>query len=302
MIVRSAAGVVEVLAPAKVNLFLEILGKRADGYHEVETLMAPVAIYDTLSFQPNEGGSIEFACERALVASPGDGTAPAALPEGSDNLVVRAVELLRQRKAVARGAALRLIKRIPIAAGLAGGSTDAAAALIAASLGWGLHCSPAELSEIAAELGSDIPFFFGRGPAICRGRGERVEPLAGLGRLHLVAVAPPAGLSTAEVFRACRPAAQPCSPASLVQAWAAGRLDEVGRLLHNRLQPAAEGLSPWIARLKREFDRLNVCGHSMSGSGSSYFGICRHARHARRVAAILGARRIGRAFATATCH
>ena len=122
------------------------------------------------------------------------------MPEGPDNLVVRAVELVRRRAGVRRGAKLLLVKRIPAAAGLGGGSSDAAAALVAANEGWRLGRSRDELADWAAELGSDVPFFLAGGPAICRGRGERVEPVAGLGALDFVVVRPPEGLSTAAVY------------------------------------------------------------------------------------------------------
>ena len=108
---------------------------------------------------------------------------------------------------------MRLVKRIPSAAGLGGGSSDAAAALTLANDAWGLGWSPAQLSRLGSELGSDVPSFFAGGPAVCRGRGEQVEPVAGLGMLHFVVVRPPAGLATADGYRACRPgrAARPAA-------------------------------------------------------------------------------------------
>lgn len=299
MHVRSTASGWSVFAPAKLNLFLEVLGKRADGFHEIETLMVPINLYDSLSFQANDTGTVELICESAV-----DRFAPreaAALPAAADNLVTRAVRLLCERTGITRGATLRLVKRIPIAAGLAGGSSDAAAALLLANQGWNLGWSREQLASVAAELGSDIPFFFHHGPALCTGRGERIEPVAGLGRLHLVVVHPPAGLSTAEVYRACRPAMEPHRAASLIGALRQGSPARAARWLFNRLQEAAAGLSPWIERLRSEFSKMDCLGHLMSGSGTSYFGVCRHARHARRIAAHLQARSVGQVYAVAGC-
>jgi 4-diphosphocytidyl-2-C-methyl-D-erythritol kinase len=304
MHVRSTDAGLEVLAPAKLNLFLEILGKRSDGFHEIETLMYPIGLYDTLVFGDDPDGQVNLTCQQA--AGEGSGSpapsAAEALPAGADNLVVRAVELIRRRLGVTKGARLRLIKRIPLAAGLAGGSSDAAAALFAANRVWRLGLTREELAALAAELGSDIPFFLHGGPAVCRGRGEIIEPTHGLGELHFVVARPPAGLSTADVYRACRPSDQAKRVGGLIGALRRGSLAGAAGCLHNGLQAAAESLSPWIARLSREFGWLDFLGHRMSGSGTSYFGLCRHARHARRLAALLRARGVGRVYAVqGTC-
>jgi 4-diphosphocytidyl-2-C-methyl-D-erythritol kinase len=298
---RSGTGVV-VQAPAKLNLFFEVLGKRADGYHEIETLMCPVDLYDTIFFQPEPHGQIRLICGEASGRCGPSRPWWREVPEGPENLVVRAVELLRSRAGVQAGAVLRLIKRIPPAAGLGGGSSDAAAALVAANAGWGLNWPEARLSRLAAELGSDVPFFLARRPAICRGRGEQVEPLPGVGSLSFVIVRPPEGLSTRDVYQVCRPAQEPRPLAPLRAALARGDLGQAGRLLFNRLQAAAESLSPWIERLRRAFAGLDCRGHAMTGSGTSYFGLCRHARHAERVARLLQAGGVGSVFAARSCR
>ena len=166
----SGVGVV-VQAPAKLNLFFEVLGKREDGYHEVETLVTPIDLYDTLYVAPEEGERVSFSCHRVCGLWGADGTWADHLPDGADNLVVRAVELLRRRAGVRTGARLHLVKRIPTAAGLGGGSSDAAAALVGANAVWRLGWSWQDLAHVGAELGSDVPLFFAQGPAICRGRG-----------------------------------------------------------------------------------------------------------------------------------
>jgi 4-diphosphocytidyl-2-C-methyl-D-erythritol kinase len=325
---RSAAGLV-VQAPAKLNLFFEVLAKRPDGYHEIQTLVYPIDLCDTLYFSDDPGGQIRLTCEfgcgggteegdrHLLCEAPGTdrrlvGRAPTGgwspqkatfpfflgdVPTGPENLVVRAVELLRRRAGVAHGAAMRLVKRIPSAAGLGGGSSDAAAALRAANIAWNLGWTGPRLAEIGAELGSDVPLFFADGPAVCQGRGEQVAAVAGLGRLDFVVVRPPAGLSTAAVYGVCRRADRPQPLRPLVEALARGDLAAAGRLLFNRLEEAALQLSPWVRRLLEELAGEDCLGYGMTGSGTCCFGLCRHARHARRIAGQLQARGLGAALA-----
>jgi len=223
-----------------------------------------------------------------------------AIPAGEDNLLLKSVRRLRALSGVQQGADIALVKRIPAAAGLGGASSDAAAGLVAANIAWRLGWSRQRLAEVAAELGSDVPFFLQGGPCMCRGRGERIEGVSGWKPLHLVVVRPPSGLSTAQVYRACRPADQPRSADAILDAVRCGDAASVGRLLFNRLEEAAERLSPWIERLRIAFGRLDCLGHQMSGSGTSFVGICRHADHARRVASRLRAAGWGAVFAART--
>lgn len=315
MRIRRLIDGIEVVTPAKVNLFFEVLARRADGYHEIESLMAPVEVFDTVFLRDAsqslaDDGREPVVAECAWVAGlqrtksavsepAGQAIAFEPLPIGKENLAVRAVELLRNRSGTNRHAVVRLTKRIPAAAGLGGGSSDAAAALVAANIAWDLNWSRAKLSELAAELGSDVPFFLHSGPAVARGRGEQIDPVGRFGRLHLVVVRPPEGLSTAEVYRACRPSSSPRRIEPLLAALRRGDVRQLGQLLHNVLQAAARGLSPWIDRLEHEFAELDCLASQMSGSGTSYFGICRSARHASRVAGYLRSRRLGYVF-TAT--
>ena len=199
-----------------------------------------------------------------------------------------------------RRAQVRLTKRIPSAAGLGGGSSDAAAALVAANLVWGIGWSRERLDAVAAELGSDVPYFLYSGPAVCRGRGEQIGPVARFGRYHVVVVRPPAGLSTASVYRTCRPSVSPRKVEPLLAALRRGDVRQLRRRMHNALQPAAQSLSPWIERLASEFARMDCLASQMSGSGTSYFGICRNAGHALAVAGRLRSRRLGYVF-TAAC-
>jgi 4-diphosphocytidyl-2-C-methyl-D-erythritol kinase len=270
MRIERHADAVVVWAPAKANLYLEVLAKRPDGYHEIATLMVAVSLYDTLEFKEERSGEIRLACQ---------------LPElgtGPENLVIRAAQLLKQRTDCQRGAAIRLTKRIPVAAGLAGGSTDAAATLAGLDQFWQLGLTRQQLSEVAAELGSDIAFFFATPAAWCTGRGEQVAPVNLGTPLWLVLACPSFGLSTADVYRGVTVPEQPQSGAEILRAVVDGDVEEIGRRLHNRLQPVAERLCPDLALLDGRLARLGAAGRLMSGSGSSFFALCRDPREARR--------------------
>lgn len=272
MLSEKQADALIVRAPAKVNLYLEVLAKRADGYHEIETLMAAVSLYDKLEFKEESSGKILLHCDRS------------DLSVGPDNLICRAAALLRQRRGCERGAEIRLEKNIPMAAGLGGGSSDAAAALAGLNQLWGLGLSQAELMELGAELGSDVPFFFATPAAWCTGRGERVTP-APLGTtLTFVLVCPPAKLATADVYRGVSVPQQPETGDAIRRALAEGNIEETGRRLHNRLQPVAERLCPLVAECYRRLERLKPAGQLMSGSGVSLFALCRDPDEATRVA------------------
>jgi 4-diphosphocytidyl-2-C-methyl-D-erythritol kinase len=276
MLSERHAEAVVVRAPAKVNLFLEVLAKRADGYHEIVTLIIAVSLYDTLEFKEETSGQILLRCDQAELST------------GPENLVCRAAEMLRQHTGCVRGARIRLAKRIPMAAGLAGGSTDAAAALAGLNRLWGLGLRTSELAELGGALGSDVPFFFSTPAAWCTGRGEKVTPV-NLGRtLHLVLACPPVGLATADVYRGVAVPERPESGAEVRQAVIDGNVEEIGRRLFNRLQPAAERLCPDVAALQARLTGLRVGPGgpwaAMSGSGSTLFALCRGHADALRLA------------------
>lgn len=300
-------------APAKLNLYLNVLGRREDGFHELETVMLPIRIYDSLSLvpiPPNERGALGPIRWNVVHSADSPRLRPHQVPIGPTNLVVRALELLRLRSGCELGAEVELAKRIPIAAGLGGGSSDAATALKLANLGWKLNWPVDRLAAVAAEIGSDVPFFLSGGPAVCRGRGELVEGTSSVPPLHFVVVKPPVGLSTSEVYALydSLPEATRFSGNSRNQISAfyrefvRGRINAWGRIIHNSLQAAARALSPWVERMVGVFDQLDFVAHQLSGSGSAYFGVCRHARHARRLATILRTRQLGLVYATRSCH
>jgi 4-diphosphocytidyl-2-C-methyl-D-erythritol kinase len=278
MLSERHADAVVVWAPAKVNLYLEVLAKRADGYHEIATLMVAVSLYDTLEFKEETSGEIRLDCDQP------------DLTTGPENLIVRAATLLRQRAGTQGGVQIRLTKRIPLAAGLAGGSTDAAATLAGLHRLWRLDWTPRALAQLGAELGSDVSFFFATPAAWCTGRGDQVAPVS-LGKpLWLVLVCPPFGLSTADVYRGVAVPEQPLTGAEMLRAAREGDVAEIGRRLHNRLQPAAERLCPALSAVQARLAQLQPAGQAMSGSGSSFFALCCNQREALRIAAGLRAR------------
>jgi 4-diphosphocytidyl-2-C-methyl-D-erythritol kinase len=264
-----------VRAPAKVNLFLDVLAKRPDGYHEIATLMVAVSLYDTLEFKEDPSGALRLRCDDP------------ELTTGPENLVLKAASLLRQRTGCAQGADIRLTKRIPMAAGLGGGSSDCAAALEGLNRLWRLGLGRDELARLGGELGSDVPFFFHTPAAWCTGRGEVVAPIP-MGRpLDLVIVKPAVGLSTAEVYRGVTIPERPESGEELRRAVEAGDVEEMGRRLHNRLEEPARRLRPEIEAGLALLKRQGPAGELMSGSGTSLFALCREPGEAGRLARAL---------------
>jgi len=309
--IRRSATDIEVLAPAKINLFFEVLSRRDDGFHEIETLMVPIGLYDTLILEDDPSGQVSLAARWAIgFGQQKNAQVPQAsmfegefgnLPEVEKNHAVRAIRLLALRAGVNRGARLRLVKRIPAAAGLGGGSSDAAAALLGANLAWNLGWSLKRLTAVAAELGSDVPFFLTRGPAICRGRGEMVRRVAGLPVLYVVVLRPPDGLATASVYRACQPGEPPRQVGAVIEELQTGRLAAIGPMAHNRLLEPARKLSPWIDKALVHLASEDCPVIGMSGSGSACFALCRSANHARRVAAQLRNRRPSVGYVWSVC-
>ncbi len=301
-------------APAKLNLYLNVLGRRDDGFHDLETVMLPIRIYDsislipTLPFESNSTRSIELSVQESCV----NAQFPAEkVPSGPANLVVRALELLRQRSGCELGANVELIKRIPAAAGLGGGSSDAATALQLANSAWRLNWSKNRLATVAEEIGSDVPFFLYGGAAVCRGRGEIVEKFPTSAPVHFVVVRPPIGLATRDVYESYTSHLEVDIPAigppkapigEFCLDFLSGRISAWGQIIHNSLQAAASRLTTWVERLRSAFDRLDFAGHQLSGSGSAYFGVCRHAQQARRLATILRTRQLGIVYATRSCQ
>jgi 4-diphosphocytidyl-2-C-methyl-D-erythritol kinase len=275
----------------------------------LDTLMVPVRLWDNLTLRPilTSTAANRVAIQLAVSFSSVREQTSHSIPAGGDNLVVRALELLRRRSGCDQGANVQLVKRIPAGAGMGGGSSDAAAALRLANVAWELNWSRSRLAEVAAELGSDVSFFLFDGAAVCRGRGEHVQPVVGARPLHFVVVKPPVALSTVDVYRAFDETtgehgdAGPSQVSALIAAMRRGNLDAIGRLMRNSLQSAATSLTPWINRVRGVFHDLDFLGHQLSGSGSAYFGLCRHAQHAHRLASVMKTRRLGQVYALRSC-
>ncbi len=257
------------LAAAKVNLALEVLGKRADGYHEIATVLQAVDLSDRVVLE--EAAGLEFRTS-------GDG-----VPSDERNLALRAAAALRDAAGVTRGVRITLEKRIPVAAGLGGGSTDAAAVLVGLNRLWRLRWPVAKLADVAGALGMDVPFFLRGGVALGTGRGEQLEPLRG-GMLALVLVNPGFGVSTAEIYGRVTPAAltDGARCGGLIEALRQRSTERVAARLYNGLEAAAAS-HPEIARMKAALLAAGALGALMSGSGPTVFGVARSGGHARQI-------------------
>ena len=286
MIINRFEQRVSIAAPAKVNLYLELLGKRSDGFHELETVMVNVDLFDQLSFSKRRDEKIALRSNE-ICKSPHPITGVAW---DEQNLIYRAVDLVRQRCGVRLGVDVAVQKNIPAQAGLGGASSNAAATLVAVNELWQLNLDRSELLELAAELGSDVSFFLGSGSAVCTGRGEQVENLNYPGGVPLVIAKPPEGNSTAEIYSRCEIPAQPMTSKVLLRSLKLGNLHSIGQGLFNRLEQFADEISQWIQPLKESFQRVGALGHQLTGSGSCYFGIFPSLRTARLATVCLKSR------------
>lgn len=291
MRIRRREGCVEVETPAKLNLFLEVLGKRSDGFHDLETLMVPIAIRDELRLTLRDDERVTLSCEwvNPLRSRQAGGMDPAGdgFPPAEKNLCFRGAEALRQRFGITRGVHLELRKRIPMQAGMGGGSSDAAAALVGVAALFDQKVDREEMLALAAELGSDVPFFVDSVPAIARGRGERLEAVDSderhmLSRMTFLTAKPPVGVSTASAFAACDLPAFPRSVESFRQALRRGDRDELARTAFNRLDEAARRLVPAIDATAERFRQEGASIHALTGSGSARFAMYGERATARR--------------------
>lgn len=283
--VTSSAGGLTVDAPAKVNLTLRVVGARPDGYHDLESVVAAVGLWDCLRF--------EFADDLSLTCD------DPAVPSGHDNMVMKAARLLRKSCDVGRGARIYLQKRIPAGRGFGGGSSDAAACLAGLNALWQCGRTVAELAGLGVRLGSDVPLFFGSPVAVMRGRGERVEPVAARPKWHAALVWPAFGNPTADVYAAYdrRPPSADGRPgATDILRCLGGPAREAAPFLVNDLEPAAQSLRPGGLRVRALLEKAGATAVGMTGSGSAYFALTDTDIEARR---LVGAARAGGADAVA---
>jgi 4-diphosphocytidyl-2-C-methyl-D-erythritol kinase len=272
---------VTVRAPAKLNLHLSVGRLRADGYHDLTTVFHAVGLYDELIVRPAEAFSLVIQGDTA------DG-----VPADRSNLASRAVRLVAEEAGVAPDVALLLRKGIPVAGGCAGGSADAAAALVACDALWQLGLGKDDLQELAARLGSDVPFALHGGTALGRGRGEQLLPVLAHATFTWVLALSEEGLSTPAVYseldrlRELEPTPE-SDPAELLAALRHGSADDLGRALCNDLERAAVSLRPDLAQVLDGGLALGALGGIVSGSGPTVAFLARDEGHATALAAAL---------------
>lgn len=276
------SSLLRVFAPAKINLFLHVGSRRADGFHDLESLVHFARAGDTLLFEPAEdlSLSLEGPFAGSLVAEP-------------DNLVLRAARALAQAFGIARGAHITLSKALPVSSGIGGGSADAAAALRGLATLWGVEASAERLQAIGAGFGSDIPVCVAARPAWMAGRGEKVTPLAGVPAAPMVLVNPRVGVPTGAVFKALqirRGTGLPLPGAFADVRALVAYLETTG----NDLEAPARAIAPVIGEVLGALAACDgVLMARMSGSGATCFGLFETPAAAAAAAAVLGREHVG---------
>jgi 4-diphosphocytidyl-2-C-methyl-D-erythritol kinase len=262
-------------SPAKVNLNLEVLGARSDGYHSIRSVVVPITHHDTVTLTP--GG-------RKFTFRGGQGA-----PDDDTNLAYRAVKLLTTRIGVRPGLDVKIVKRIPVAGGLGGGSSNAATVLRGVNELWDLGLGTRELEEIGLELGSDVPFFVRGGTCLATGRGEELERLPVRGTLELVLVHLPIKVRSEWAYANIPPElTRSGSSTSMVKvALASGRVELLADHLVNDLEPGVAGAHGEVRSAIKKLRAAGAIGALMSGSGPTVFGVAVDAESADRIASKL---------------
>ena len=262
-------------ARAKVNLTMDVLRRREDGYHEVDLLMQSVSLHDTLTIEESDELTLTIA---------------GSLPVEDNNLVLRAARLLAQDAGIEPTGKMHLVKRIPVAAGLGGGSADAAAAFVGLNELWGLDYPLEKLLAIGAKLGADVPFCIAGGCCRATGIGTVLEEVKSALELHLVILKPCEGLLTKEIFGGLKLNEQtkhPDTPGA-AKAAEAGDVEALIACMGNVLETPAMARRPQIARALEELEELGALHARMSGSGSAVFGLFADEAAAAHAAEVLG--------------
>ncbi len=277
-------------AYAKINLGLDVLRRRPDGYHEVKMVMQTVDIYDDLFLEKTEKPGVE------LLVDGSDLTA------GKDNLICRAAELFMEEKGIAGGVKIRLVKRIPIAAGMAGGSSDAAATLRGMNELWETGCSAQELQELGVRLGADIPYCVVGGTMLSEGIGEILTPLPAPPECVLLIAKPEISVSTKFVYENLHADTLKSHPDidGMVEAIRRGQLEGITERMGNVLETVTTKTYPVIEEIKTVMKEKGAENALMSGSGPTVFGIFGQKEQAEAAAAILRERDLAKqVFVTA---
>jgi 4-diphosphocytidyl-2-C-methyl-D-erythritol kinase len=247
---------------AKLNLDLRVIGKRDDGYHDIFTVFQTVSLCDEITFEDSD--SVELTCSDPIV------------PTDERNLIVQAANILRERFAVRAGAKMHLRKRIPAPGGLGGGSSNAAVALIGLNRLWRLDISFEEMLEIAATLGSDVPFFLYGGTAMGFGRGTEIEPISDIREKYLLIVTPDVHVSTADAFNGLNAPSLTTETSERILLncrFNAESLDLRHTALKNDFEPTVFSSHPQVALVKQKLLDLGAVNALMSGSGASVFAV-----------------------------
>jgi 4-diphosphocytidyl-2-C-methyl-D-erythritol kinase len=267
-------------SPAKINFGLRILGKRPDGYHTIETILQMIDLCDWLSFRANDVGSIALTCS------------PPTLPTDERNLIMRAAKSLQQARHASQGIAITLEKRIPIAAGLGGGSSNAATALLALNHVWGLNCPAPVLHHLAAQLGSDVPFFLNGPTALAAGRGDVLSPISSPPPLTGVLVNPGFGISAGWAYGqfSGRSLATDETMAIILRALQDQNLRLLGDVTVNDLDPGVAAAYPVIREMQAVLRAVGAVAIFLSGSGPTICGVFSHAASVQQAVARLARR------------
>ena len=262
---------IKLKAPGKINWTLNVTGRRPDGYHEVEMLMQSISLWDELILTECREG-IEVAGNARI------------MPLDESNLAAKAARLIMDRFGVKGGVRIEINKNIPVSAGLAGGSADAAAVLAGLNALWQLGLSDEELAGLGAALGADIPFCIFGGTALARGIGDRLTSLPALEDIPLVLVKPSIGVSTASVYQALKLDEINFRPdwEMVYQLLAAGEFYLLSSYMGNVLEQVTAKLYPQINEIKEALDNAGAAVSMMTGSGSAVFGVFESARQARK--------------------
>jgi 4-diphosphocytidyl-2-C-methyl-D-erythritol kinase len=287
-------GVIRLESFAKVNFGLEIVRLRQDGYHDIRSVLTTIGLADAIETEAIDGPQLVVECDDPEI------------PTDEGNLVVRAARALSGAAGSRRGARIRIEKRIPVSAGLGGGSSNAATVLRALNLLWWAGLDHSKIAQIAATVGSDVPFFLRGGAAVASGRGDRLEPIPDPPPLWIVLVNPGIQVSSAWAYGAYRRAKMELTNAGArinmaISGFRSNDAARIGAGMYNALEPIVFSEYPELRSIKEELLSFSVLGASMSGSGSAIFALAEDEESAREIGQAMEDRG-HRTWALSTCH
>ena len=271
-----------------MNLRLKVTGRRTDGYHELVSIMIPVSLFDSLEVAVADHGRINLTCRGFSV--PGD----------ENNLVVRAASLFMTQAGIEKGLDVRLTKRIPVAAGMGGGSSDAAATLLVLNTVWAGALSPEALHDLGRQIGADVPFFLYGKPALARGIGDILEPLGDWPDWCYIIVTPPVQISTPWVYGNFQLKKLTRDEAEYIKISLGSHAIHILQILENDLETVTSATFPIIDTIKKALIEAGAEGALMTGSGPSVFGVFRSLKEAESARKNLISRRLGDVFVART--